>query len=122
MTSYFNFREECEFKYDTSVYDEIMESFDNLPLAATINGKFLAVHGGLSPELPTVRAINRINRFSEPPREGLLCDLLWSDPLEPKDDVPKPKKGGPPFVPNDVRGCSFFFTFEGASKFLAKNS
>lgn len=38
MTSFFNFREECEYKYDISVYNAFMESFDHLPLAATING------------------------------------------------------------------------------------
>mmetsp|Transcript_105741 Transcript_105741/g.166930 ORF Transcript_105741/g.166930 Transcript_105741/m.166930 type:complete len:566 (+) Transcript_105741:107-1804(+) len=122
MTSFFNFREECEYKYDISVYDAIMDCFDNLPLAATINGKFLAVHGGISPELTSVKAINGVNRFQEPPREGLLCDLLWSDPLEEKEDEAKSKKKGPAFIDNEVRGCSYFFSFEGASKFLHKNS
>lgn len=32
-----------------------MESCDYLPLACVINGKFIAVHGGLSPELKTVQ-------------------------------------------------------------------
>lgn len=124
MTSYFNFREECEYKYDISVYNAFMDSFDTLPLSATINGKFLCVHGGLSPELPNVKAINGVNRFQEPPREGLLCDLLWSDPLEPKEGEPaaKSKKSSPPFIHNEVRGCSFFFSFDGAAKFLQKNS
>ena len=31
-----------------------MDSFDNMPLSAVINGKFLCVHGGISPELRTV--------------------------------------------------------------------
>jgi len=124
MTSFFNFKEECEYKYDLSVYNAFMDSFDNLPLAATINGKFLVVHGGLSPELPNVKAINRVNRFQEPPREGLLCDLLWSDPLELKEDGQgsKSKKNSPPFVPNEVRGCSYFYSFDGAAMFLKKNS
>lgn len=126
MTSFFNFREECEYKYDISVYNAIMDAFDTLPVAATINGKFLCVHGGLSPELPNLKAITGINRFQEPPREGLLCDLLWSDPLEEKEEksIRKSltKKANAPFVPNEVRGCSYFFSFEGASRFLHKNS
>ncbi|CAE8617316.1 unnamed protein product, partial [Polarella glacialis] len=76
MTAFFNFREECEFKYDIGVYNAFMDSFDCLPLAATINGKFLCVHGGLSPDLAKLQAINNLNRFTEPPKEGLLCDLL----------------------------------------------
>ena len=59
-----------------------MECFDTLPLACLINGKFLAVHGGLSPELATLDNINTIDRFLEPPREGLYCDILWSDPVD----------------------------------------
>lgn len=123
MTSFFNFREECEYKYDLSVYNAFMDSFDNLPLAATINGKFLVVHGGLSPDLTQLKGINKINRFTEPPKEGLLCDLLWSDPLEPKDGEQRPvaKKNSPPFIPNEVRGCSFFYSFDGVATFLKKN-
>merc|ERR1719230_911364 len=99
-----------------------MDSFDNLPIAATINGKFLAVHGGLSPELLNLKAINRLNRFQETPKEGLLCDLMWADPLEEEQDGGKRAGKGPPFIHNEVRGCSYFFTFEGAAKFLQKNS
>lgn len=32
----------------------IMDSFDQLPLACVVNGKFLAMHGGLSPSLVTI--------------------------------------------------------------------
>merc|ERR1719272_2163979 len=124
MTSFFNFREECEYKYDINVYNAVMDAFDTLPLSATINGKFLCVHGGLSPELPTLKAINGVNRFQEPPREGLLCDLIWSDPLETPEgqEKAKGKKGTPAFIANEVRGCSYFYSFDGAAKFLQKNS
>ena len=58
MTSFFNFREECLAKYDEEVYDAFMDSFDTLPLSTLINGKFLAVHGGISPELTTLASLN----------------------------------------------------------------
>eukprot|EP00930_Biecheleria_cincta_P014820 TRINITY_DN1258_c0_g1_i1.p1 TRINITY_DN1258_c0_g1~~TRINITY_DN1258_c0_g1_i1.p1 ORF type:complete len:565 (+),score=96.23 TRINITY_DN1258_c0_g1_i1:125-1819(+) len=124
MTSFFNFRDECEHKYDIGVYNAFMDSFDTLPLAATINGKFLCVHGGLSPDIRTLKAINKLDRFSEPPKEGALCDMLWSDPLEPKEgeNRPEERRGQPPFIPNEVRGCSYFFSFDGATTFLKKNS
>lgn len=122
MTSFFNFREECEYKYDESVYNAFMDAFDTLPLAATINGKFLAVHGGLSPELTTLKGIASLNRFQEPPREGLLCDLIWSDPYEKEEPPSKSKKSKENmFVPNQVRGCSYFYTFECVNRFLQKN-
>eukprot|EP00920_Eleutheroschizon_duboscqi_P027913 GHVT01068244.1.p1 GENE.GHVT01068244.1~~GHVT01068244.1.p1 ORF type:complete len:518 (+),score=122.83 GHVT01068244.1:411-1964(+) len=118
MTAFFNFRDECEYKYDLAVYDLFMESFDSLALAAVINGKFLAVHGGLSPDLKQLNQITSVNRFQEPPRAGLFCDLLWADPIdeEKEDHVVQAA-----FFPNDVRGCSFFFGYEAASGFLDKN-
>ena len=57
-----------------------MESFDTLPVACLVNGKFLGIHGGISPELETLMEINMIDRFQEPPRSGVFWDVLWSDP------------------------------------------
>ncbi|KAG1815063.1 Metallo-dependent phosphatase-like protein [Suillus subaureus] len=37
---------------------------------------------GLSPELNTLDDIKAIDRFCEPPTHGLMCDILWSDPVE----------------------------------------
>ena len=51
MTENFNFRTEILSKYDPEIYELIMESFDYLPIAALVDNKILAVHGGLSPEL-----------------------------------------------------------------------
>jgi len=31
-----------------------MDSFDNFPLSCIVNGKFIALHGGISPELRSV--------------------------------------------------------------------
>ena len=42
--------------------------------------KILCMHGGLSPELENLDKIVEIQRPTEIPDSGLLCDLLWSDP------------------------------------------
>ena len=48
LTSYFNFKQECEVKYDSEVYGLIMLAFDSLPLGSLINDKFVCLHGGIS--------------------------------------------------------------------------
>ena len=40
------------------------------------------MHGGLSQELNEYRDIEMIERPSDIPDQGLLCDLLWADPEE----------------------------------------
>eukprot|EP00917_Polyrhabdina_sp_WS-2016_P004211 GHVP01009669.1.p1 GENE.GHVP01009669.1~~GHVP01009669.1.p1 ORF type:complete len:361 (-),score=54.03 GHVP01009669.1:357-1439(-) len=120
MTAFFNFRDECEYKYDLTVYYAFMDAFDSLPVAACVNGKFLCLHGGLSPDLKNINQISNFNRFMEPPRSGLFCDLLWADPVdeEKEEHLSNPNM----FFSNDIRGCSFFFKYDAASAFLEKNS
>lgn len=45
------------FKYDQQIYELIMEMFDALPLACLVNGRFLCMHGGISPELASLKNI-----------------------------------------------------------------
>jgi serine/threonine-protein phosphatase PP1 catalytic subunit len=51
-----------------------------MPVAALIDEKIFCMHGGLSPDLKNLQQILNIPRPIEIPDEGLLCDLLWSDP------------------------------------------
>ncbi|RIA97207.1 calcineurin [Glomus cerebriforme] len=117
LTDYFTFKLECKHKYSEKVYDACMESFCALPLAAIMNKQFLCIHGGLSPELNTLDDLRNINRFREPPTHGLMCDLLWADPLEEFGQ----EKTNECFVHNHVRGCSYFFSYHAACNFLEKN-
>lgn len=127
MTGFFNFRTECTIlltigleKYDQEIYELVMIAFDALPLAAVINGRFLCVHGGLSPEMNDKTDIDTISRFQEPPMCGMFCDLLWSDPAT--EEHGRPKNSMEPFVHNDVRGCSYFFGYEACNRFLRRNN
>ncbi|CAJ0913426.1 18908_t:CDS:10 [Entrophospora sp. SA101] len=103
--------------FSIEVYEACMESFCALPLAAIMNKQFLCIHGGLSPDLVTLDDLRSINRFREPPTNGLMCDLLWADPLE-EFGQEKTNEG---FIHNHVRGCSYFFSYLAACNFLEKN-
>ena len=45
-----------------------------------VDEKIFCCHGGLSPDLSSMEQIRRIMRPTDVPDQGLLCDLLWSDP------------------------------------------
>lgn len=70
----------------------------------------LPFRSGLSPDLQSMEQIRRIMRPTDVPDQGLLCDLLWSDP--DKDVLG--------WGEND-RGVSFTFGSEVVAKFLHKH-
>uniref|UniRef100_A0A8C1XL92 Serine/threonine-protein phosphatase n=1 Tax=Cyprinus carpio TaxID=7962 RepID=A0A8C1XL92_CYPCA len=118
LTEYFTFKQECRIKYSERVYDECMDAFDCLPLAALMNQQFLCVHGGLSPEITNLDDIRKLDRFKEPPAYGPMCDLLWSDPLEDFGN----EKTQEHFTHNTVRGCSYFYSYPAVCDFLQHNN
>jgi len=115
MTEAFTFREEVLARYDMEVYDCFMDAFDSLPISALISKKYLAMHGGISPELAKLEQINAINRFAEIPLDGIFCDLLWADPLD--DDAAQVAN----FKENPERECSNYFGKKPVKKLLKRN-
>ncbi|KAE9305399.1 hypothetical protein PR003_g21508 [Phytophthora rubi] len=123
ISSFYGFRNECRAKYGISVYYHFLSCFQSMPVAAllpTPRGKILCVHGGISPELKTVEDIQSIDRRREVPTTGLLCDLLWADPLTQSVGVDEVDAQAS-WEPNQARGCSYYFNAAATFEFLANN-
>ncbi|XP_055348731.1 protein phosphatase 3 catalytic subunit alpha-like [Paramacrobiotus metropolitanus] len=118
LTKHFTFKRECLVKYSQSVYDACMVAFDTLPLAAIINQQFLCIHAGLSPELRTIDDLNKFSRFKEVSKAGMMCDILWSDP------VPEFGQEVAPYLysHNRIRGCSYNYSYYAVEEFLERNN
>lgn len=100
-------------KYSERIYEACIHSFCALPVAALVDNRFFCVHGGISPELITLDDLTTINRFQEPGSHGLLCDLLWADPITNFGHENETAHGVVPgtlFLNNATRGCSYFYT------------
>ncbi|KAI3676012.1 hypothetical protein L1987_85608 [Smallanthus sonchifolius] len=69
------------------------------------------MHGGLSPELENLSQIEEIERPTEIPDNGLLCDLLWSDPTHSTEGWS-----------DSDRGVSCTFGADIVYEFLRKNN
>ncbi|KAK6459299.1 serine/threonine protein phosphatase type 2A [Scheffersomyces xylosifermentans] len=82
ITTNYGFYSEVLNKYNGSadVWSYITDLFDYLPLGATIDGKIFAAHGGLSPSCQQLDQIRALDRFREIPHDGIMADLVWSDP------------------------------------------
>lgn len=101
-----------------------------MPVAAllhTSRGRIFCVHGGISPEVRDVAAIDTLDRKREVPTAGPLCDLLWSDPATAQThDISDHQRGedstnGQSWRANLERGCSFYFTAHALFEFLSRN-
>lgn len=101
MNRMYGFEGEVVSKYNRKVFDLFTEVFCWLPLAAVIGGKVLVVHGGLfSRDGVTLEDIKNINRNRQPPDEGLMCELLWSDPSPFPGRSPNKRGVGVAFGPD----------------------
>ena len=106
----YGFYDECKRRYSIKIWKNFVDLFNCLPIAACIDDKIFLVHGGLSPELKNIDDIKKIMRPTDVAEEGLLCDLLWSDPENSNKD----------WGVND-RGVSVTFNVRVLEKFLENN-
>jgi serine/threonine-protein phosphatase PP1 catalytic subunit len=76
----YGFYDECKRRYSVKMWRIFADAFNCMPVVAVIEDKIICMHGGLSPDLEHISQIFEIPRPTDVPDEGLLCDLLWSDP------------------------------------------
>ncbi|KAJ0259316.1 Serine/threonine-protein phosphatase 5 [Hirschfeldia incana] len=111
MNKIYGFEGEVRSKLSEKFVDLFAEVFCYLPLAHVINQKIFVVHGGLfSVDGVKLSDIRAIDRFCEPPEEGLMCELLWSDPQ------PLPGRGP------SKRGVGLSFGGDVTKRFLEDNN
>lgn len=111
MNKIYGFEGEVKSKLNDTFVELFAEVFCCLPLAHVLNGKVFVVHGGLfSVDGVKLSDIRKIDRFCEPPEEGLMCELLWSDPQ------PQPGRGP------SKRGVGLSFGGDVTKRFLQENN
>ncbi|KAG7664146.1 PPG1 [[Candida] subhashii] len=112
ITTNYGFYTEVLNKYNGSadVWTYITDLFDYLPLGATIDGRIFTCHGGLSPSCQQLDQIRAVDRFREIPHDGIMADLVWSDPdVEIMDFKLSP------------RGAGYLFGLDVINKFCHDN-
>lgn len=98
MNKLYGFEGEITKKYDEDLYQLFCEAFCLLPLCHVIQSKVFVVHGGLfSRDGVTLDEIRRVNRECEPPDEGLMTEMLWSDPQPGRGRTPSKRGVGVAF-------------------------
>ncbi|KAE8751127.1 hypothetical protein FOCC_FOCC002211 [Frankliniella occidentalis] len=93
MNQMYGFEGEVKAKYTTQMSQLFTEVYNWLPLAHLLNQRVLVMHGGLfTKDDVTLDDIRKIDRNREPPEDGLMCELLWSDP-QPQNGRESSKRG-----------------------------
>ncbi|RHZ49302.1 putative serine/threonine protein phosphatase [Aspergillus thermomutatus] len=110
VTRVYGFYDECKRRCNIKIWKTFIDTFNCLPIAATVAGKIFCVHGGLSPSLSHMDDIRGIARPTDVPDYGLLNDLLWSDPADMEED----------WEPNE-RGVSYCFGKKVIMNFLQRH-
>ena len=82
----YGFLDECRRRYNVKLWKHFCDVFNTMSVAATISSIMddtplaFCAHGGISRELKNLDQINKIRKPIEVDDEGIMCDLLWSDP------------------------------------------
>nr|SVE75039.1 EOG090X03S1 [Daphnia dolichocephala] len=101
MNQMYGFEGEVKSKYSSQMAELFTEVYNWLPLCHCLNQRVLVMHGGLfSRDGVTLDDIRTTDRNRQPPEEGIMCELLWSDPQPMKGRSPSKRGVGIQFGPD----------------------
>ena len=101
MNRIYGFEGEVKAKYSATMFQLFTEVFHCLPLCHVLAKKVIVLHGGLfSRDDVTLDDLRKVNRFREPPDEGLMSEALWSDPQPANGRAPSKRGVGLSFGPD----------------------
>lgn len=81
--------------------DMFTQVYNFLPLCHLLNNRVLVMHGGLfSSDEVTIDDLRGVERNRQPPEEGIMCELLWSDPQPQPGRSPSKRGVGCQFGPD----------------------
>lgn len=93
MNQMYGFTGEVTAKYSSTMADMFTQVYNFLPLCHLLNNRVLVMHGGLfSSDEVTIEDLRNVERNRQPPEEGIMCELLWSDP-QPQPGRSPSKRG-----------------------------
>jgi serine/threonine-protein phosphatase PP1 catalytic subunit len=110
MSREYGFLRECRHHYTEELWNQFIEVFRWLPLAAVVGGRIFCVHGGLSPDLPGLGFFDGVERPLDVPQVGPLVDILWADPSRDHSGFA-----------DSERGRGYTFGADAVEKFLDQN-
>jgi protein phosphatase len=100
-----------EFFQSSSLYQDALLVFGQMPLAARIDNSILCVHGGIGPSVANLTTISWVKRPIEEFGDDIIDSLVWSDP------DPSVEK----FEESSTRGAGYRFGETAAAVFLEEN-
>lgn len=98
-----------------SIFNQICNLFNYLPLAATINDKILCVHSGIGDNIKSLNDIASIKRPCDIYNNVLVYELLWSTPSIYKETETKT----PNTFISKLKNC--YFNEEKVKEFCSQN-
>jgi serine/threonine-protein phosphatase 5 len=120
MNSIYGFTEEVKTKYSEDMFNMFTRVYNWLPLCHCINSRVLVMHGGLfSSDTVVLEDLRKIDRNRQPPEEGLMCELLWSDPQHQNGRSPSKRGVGCQFGPGEVVDCGWAYIVGLTGDFIA---